>query len=222
VGAAAYWLPSTALVSAHARRLFGVHATVPSRQAVALTVDDGPHPQGTPAMLAALERAEAPATFFLSGEQVERWPSVAADIVSAGHQIGVHGHRHRNLMRLTPRQVRADLRRATEAIATATGQAPRYYRPPYGILTTPALAFARSMGWQTILWRRDGKDWEAEATAASIADRILRKLEPGDIILLHDADHYSAEGSWRQAVAAADLLTAVVRERGLRLAELQL
>src|SRR5207244_1342040 len=154
LGAAAYWLPSATLVSARMRRLFGVRATIDRADAVALTFDDGPHPEGTRAVLAALERADVRATFFLVGEQVERWPQLAAEIAAAGHEIGVHCHRHRNLIRLLPRQVRSDLDHAADVIGQATAREPRVYRPPYGILTMPALAYARRAGWEIVLWRR--------------------------------------------------------------------
>ena len=222
VGAAvASWLPATALVSARARRLFDVRATLDRRDAVALTFDDGPHPEGTRAILEGLEEARAPATFFLVGEQVERYPELAAAIVAGGHQIGIHCHRHRNLMRLTPRQVADDLRRAAEVIATAAGVEPRYYRPPYGVLTTPALLLARAHGWQTVLWRREGADWEVRATPRSIADRILRHVAPGDVLLLHDADHYSSLGSWRRTRGALDVIFAELGRLGLRPAQLE-
>lgn len=218
-GAAAYWLPAAALVSARARRLFRVHATVPGPRIV-LTFDDGPHLQGTPACLAALDRLGLPAVFFLVGEQVQRYPTLAAEIAAAGHQIGLHCHRHRNLMRLTPRQTRDDLARAVYLIAEATGSEPRHYRPPYGILTTAALASARNLGCEVVLWRRDGHDWEGDATAGSISRRILRALAPGDVVLLHDADHYSAAGSWRHTLAALDPIAAGLEQRRLHAAPL--
>src|SRR5207248_7423807 len=121
-GALAYWLPSAALVSPPLARMLGVRTSVDGGRRVALTFDDGPHAEGTPAILAALEREGAKATFFLVGEQVERRPGLAAEIAAAGHAVGVHCHRHRNLMRLPPRQVRNDLDRAAEAIASATGR----------------------------------------------------------------------------------------------------
>src|SRR4051794_23279220 len=89
--------------------------------AVALTFDDGPHAAGTPATLEALREANVRATFFLVGEQVERYPSLAAEIAAAGHAIGVHCQRHRNQLRLTPRQLREDLTRAHARIAETTG-----------------------------------------------------------------------------------------------------
>src|SRR4051794_30497856 len=73
--------------------------------AIALTFDDGPHPEGTPAVLDALDRAGARATFFLVGERVERAPHVAREIVARGHAVAIHGYRHRSLMRLGPRAI---------------------------------------------------------------------------------------------------------------------
>jgi peptidoglycan/xylan/chitin deacetylase (PgdA/CDA1 family) len=202
------------------RRLFGVRATLDYPDAVGLTFDDGPHPEGTRAVLAALEEGHAHATFFLVGEQVERRPELVAEIVAAGHEVGLHCQRHRNLMRLTPRQVRADLNRAAEVIRETTGRKVRLYRPPYGILTVPALAYARRAGWEVVLWRRDGEDWQARATAESIARKVLRRLTPGDVILLHDADHYSARDSWRDTARALPLLLRELARRELRAASL--
>jgi peptidoglycan-N-acetylglucosamine deacetylase len=209
-----YWLPSACLVSAQLRRVLGVRATVGAGE-VALTFDDGPHPEGTPAVLEVLEAHNARATFFLVGEQVRRRPALAARVAAGGHAVGVHCDVHRGLMRLTPRQVAADLERAFEAIGAATGRAPGLYRPPYGILTAPALLQARRRGWTTVLWRQDGHDWDARATAHSIASR-LGAFEPGDILLLHDSDAYGADRSWERTAAALPHLLAEIRRRNLR------
>src|SRR5213596_630283 len=102
---------------------------------VALTFDDGPHPQGTPAVMEALAAAGATATFFLVGEQVERRPALVGEIVAAGHGVALHGHRHRNLLRVAPRALAADLARGAAVIEGATGVAVARYRPPYGIFS---------------------------------------------------------------------------------------
>jgi peptidoglycan/xylan/chitin deacetylase (PgdA/CDA1 family) len=167
-------------------------------------------------VLELLAEAAAPAVFFLVGEQVERWPRLSAEIAAAGHEIALHCHRHRSLLRLTPRAVSEDLARAEESICQATGRAPRLYRPPYGILTTPALVLALRRGWDTYLWSRDGHDWEASATAASIASRLADGLTAGDVLLLHDSDHYGAPGSWQATVGALPLVLGAMNDRGLR------
>jgi len=166
-------------------------------------------------MLELLAAANAKATFFLAGEQVARRPALASEIVTAGHEVGVHCLRHRNLMWLTPRQVADDLARAEDVIVAATGAEPRFHRPPFGILTTAALAIARRHGWETVLWRRDGADWEAKTDPNRIASKILSRLEPGDVVLLHDADYYSAPGSWRRAEGALKLVLEELGRRGL-------
>jgi peptidoglycan-N-acetylglucosamine deacetylase len=197
------------------RRALAVRDRAIDAGVVALTFDDGPHPRGTPATLAALERVGALATFFLVGEQVERDPALAAEIVASGHEVGVHCDRHRNLLRLSPAQVGDDLERAEAAIAGATGRTARLYRPPYGVLTTAALVHARRRGWQPLLWTRWGRDWRARATPASIASEATAGLSGGEVVLLHDADHYSAPGSWQRTVASLSRVIEEIERAGL-------
>ena len=212
----AYSLPSVVVGIAPLRRLAGVRDRVPDPEGVALTFDDGPHPQGTQAVLESLAAADARATFFLVGEQVERNASLGAEIVAAGHEVALHCHRHRNLLRLTPAQLREDLRRALAAIGDSTAIAPRLYRPPYGIFTAAGLRLARQIGCEPWLWTRDGRDWRAKATAESIARRVTRRLRGGDVLLLHDSDAYSAPGSWQRTARALPLVLDELGQRGLR------
>ena len=212
----AYWLPGAAAVCGPLRAVFGVRDRLDAADRVLLTFDDGPHPQATPAVLELLRAAGVQATFFLVGEQVERWPQLAAEIASAGHEVALHCHRHRCLLRLTPRQVRDDLRRAHAVIGETTGRAPRRYRPPYGIFNASALALARAHGWELLLWSKDGRDWQRRATAHSITAHATRGLRGGDVILLHDADHYSAPGSWRQTIAALPRIVEAIDHQRLR------
>ncbi|HLI61267.1 MAG TPA: polysaccharide deacetylase family protein [Solirubrobacteraceae bacterium] len=171
--------------------------------AVALTFDDGPHAEGTAQVLALLERHGARATFFLVGEQVRRLPSLAREIADAGHGIGLHGNTHRCELRLTPAALAEDRARGLEAIHAATGVVPSIHRPPYGAASGPGIVLARRAGLQTILWSRWGRDWRAAATAESVVGDVTRRgpLER-DIVLLHDADHYAAPGSFRATVGA--------------------
>ena len=183
---------------------------------VAITFDDGPHPQGTPAVLEALREAGASATFFLAGEQVLRRPALAAEIVAAGHRVELHCHRHRNQLRLSARMLLEDADRAKAAIEEASGQAIADYRPPYGIFSAIGLRTIRSRGWRPVLWSRWGRDWTRRATPASIARRALAGARAGDILLLHDADYYSAPGSWTRTAAALPIILEELEARGLK------
>jgi peptidoglycan-N-acetylglucosamine deacetylase len=183
---------------------------------VAVTFDDGPHPQGTPAVLETLREAGARATFFLVGEQVERNGSLAAEIVAAGHNVGVHGHRHRNTLRLTPSQFSADTERGLATIADSTGLEPVLYRPPYGIFSAGAMGIVRRRGLRALLWSRWAHDWRARTTAGAIAAEASAGLRGGDVLLLHDADHYSARGCWERTAAALPEVLAAIAATGLR------
>ena len=201
-GAAAVWsAPAPAPVVPAVCRMFGIRRRLDG-PGIALTFDDGPHAHGTPAVLAELARAGIPATFFLVGEQVERDPSLAAEIVAAGHAIALHGYAHRLLLLRTPAALEGDLDRALSVIEGATGVSPTVYRPPYGVFSAGSLALCRRRGWVPTLWSRWGRDWGARETPSAIARRAAAGAVASDIILLHDADHYSSTGSWRRTSAA--------------------
>lgn len=215
IALASYLLPGLAAAVPALRGPLGVEDRTAAGEGYALTFDDGPHAQGTPAVLELLADAGVRATFFLVGEQVRRNPSLAREIVAAGHGIGLHCERHRNLLRLTPGQTRVDIERAEQAIGEATGIAPMLYRPPYGVLNAAALRLARGRGWRTLLWSHWGRDWERRATPESIAARVTDRASAGAVLLLHDADDYSAAGSWRKTAQALPRVLATLAERGL-------
>ena len=208
-------LPALAPIVPTVANVLAVPRRLDSHNSVFLTFDDGPHPQGTPAVLNLLAKAGATATFFLVGEQVERRPQLAAEIAAAGHGVAIHCHRHRNHLRLHPRQITEDLNRAQECISEATDLEPRLYRPPYGIFSGESLALVRRRGWWPLLWSAWGRDWRKNITAERIAALATRGLGPGSVILLHDADYYSATESWQRTVAALPRIIDEVAERGL-------
>jgi peptidoglycan/xylan/chitin deacetylase (PgdA/CDA1 family) len=198
-------------VSAAAAGRIGVDRTIPG-DGVALTFDDGPHPEGTPAVLEILAGAGARATFFLVGEQVERRPALAARIASDGHLVALHAQRHRLQPRLSPRAVREDLQRGRAVLEDAAGATIQLHRPPYGVYSPAGLDAARAAGLRPLLWSRWGKDWRRFTTPARIAARSTREIGPGDVILLHDADFYSARGSYLRTVEALpDILGRIQR-----------
>jgi len=190
-------------------------------EGVALTFDDGPHPQGTPLVLETLREAGVTATFFLAGEQAVRRPALVAEIVAAGHRAELHCHRHRNLLRLTRGQFLEDAERARAAIEEASGQRVVAYRPPYGIFSGAALRAVRRRGWLPVLWSRWGRDWTRRATSHSIARRATSSARDGDILLLHDSDAYSAPGSWVRTAAALPIILEELDRRGLKVISLR-
>jgi peptidoglycan/xylan/chitin deacetylase (PgdA/CDA1 family) len=182
---------------------------------VALTFDDGPHPRGTPAVLEALDRAGARASFFVVGEAVRRHRGLLAEILSGGHAIALHGDRHLPHVLMLPGSVRRDLERGQAEIEQQAGVAITALRAPYGAASLATLAYARRRGLTVAGWTRWGWDWRAAATADSITTAATRSLGGGEVILLHDSDAYSAPGSWRAAAAAVPLICARIERAGL-------
>jgi peptidoglycan/xylan/chitin deacetylase (PgdA/CDA1 family) len=216
--AAAWSLPALAPLHPPLSNALAIQTRI--LKGVALTFDDGPHPLGTPAILELLAAAGVHATFFMVGEQVLRSPAVAAEVVAAGHAVAVHGHRHRNLLRLSPAAIATDFDRAHATIGEATGRAATLHRAPYGIYSWPALRAVRARGWTPVLWSRWGRDWTRRATATGIAVKVADGVRDGDVLLLHDADDYGAPDSWRRTLAALPIVLEAVGDAGLSFAQL--
>ena len=180
---------------------------------VALTFDDGPDPDATPAVLEALLAAGARAVFFLVGEQVEAHPELARQVADEGHVVALHGFRHVEHDELGD-EARADLERGAAAVATATGVDPRLYRPPYGRFSEPSYAAARELGLTPVYWSAWGSDWEP-IPPERIAETVGRDLEPGAIVLLHDSARYATRPSAVPTAEALPAILAAMEERGL-------
>ncbi len=159
----------------------------PEARAVALTFDDGPHPESTRAILEILARDGDRATFFLVGERVDRHPDVVREIVAAGHTLGVHGYRHAWLHALwTPRAIAADIDRARDAVERAAGVRPHLFRPPIGIVSPRTAAGAKRARAPIVLFSVRSGDGVATRVDA-VVRRVNRRLRGGAIVLLHDA-----------------------------------
>ncbi len=217
---AAHWAPAAAAVLPQAARALGIPNTLRSGRGVLLSFDDGPHPQGTPAVLAQLDRARAPAVFFVSGEQAARHPELVREVAAAGHELALHGYRHQTRRQWSRRLLAEDTRRALEAVSAAAGAVPRLYRPPHGVFTLTGLRLIRDLGLQPLLWSKWGRDWERRATASTIAHHATMGIRAGDVLLLHDADHYGAHGNWRATAAALPQIAERIAAAGLQAASL--
>lgn len=213
-------LPAGGSVCPLCRSLLGLRDRVADPGAVALTFDDGPHPEATPRLLEILAARDVRATFFLVGEQVKKRPALAAAIAAQGHEIGLHSYSHAALTWLTPQAMREELDRSAAAIGDTIGRVPDIFRPPRGVFTYSALAEVRRRGWQPVLWAVDGRDWRQSATAGSIYGRLARRLAGGDVVLLHDSDFYSSPRSWVDTLDAVPLLLDEISRRGLKMTTL--
>lgn len=155
---------------------------------IALTFDDGPHPEYTPKLLDTLQEFGIQANFFVLGEQAQRWPHLIARMAAEGHHIGLHGWQHRSFPTLDPQALRASLRRTQEVLAAATGGIPdtfRQVRPPNGLVTPCTLHHLKQGGFQTVMWTVVPEDW-LDLPVSVIVERVMTQIRPGALIVLHD------------------------------------
>ena len=163
------------------------HRSGPSSQPyVAMTFDDGPHPQNTPRLLNILRDRNIKATFYVIGNCVDRHPHIVRRIVAEGHEIGNHTYTHRRLTTLGSSEVRTEMRKTQAAIVRAAGVKPRTMRPPYGALRTDQRnTIFSEFGYPTIMWSVDPQDWKRPGPSI-VSSRILSSSRNGSIILAHD------------------------------------
>jgi peptidoglycan/xylan/chitin deacetylase (PgdA/CDA1 family) len=157
-----------------------------ARGEIAITIDDGPDPEVTPRVLEVLAAFEARASFFCIGERVTRYPDLAQEIVRRGHSVENHSQRHRHSFSLLgPSRMAAEIARAQESIARATGETPRFFRAPAGLRNPFLEPILKRLKLQLVSWTRRGFD-TVNADAGDVYRRLSRSLGDGDILLLHD------------------------------------
>jgi peptidoglycan/xylan/chitin deacetylase (PgdA/CDA1 family) len=155
---------------------------------VALTFDDGPSPEHTPKILSLLDAAKIKATFFVIGRKAEAHPEIIRAIKARGHAIGLHSYAHHRLFSLRSlRYVRADLERCRKAVEAITGEPAILFRPPIGHMSPRIAKAVDELGLVVVGWSIRGLDGTAGARPAEVARRVVDRLEPGAIVLLHDA-----------------------------------
>lgn len=199
-------------------RLPGIERAARPGTAV-LTFDDGPDPEGTPAVLGALEAAGVHATFFLLGEQLMANPRLGGEIARAGHEIALHGFGHTHHDELRDQAARDDLARGLGTVEAATGRRPRFYRPPYGFFSEASHAACADLGLEPVYWTAWGADWESIAPER-IAGLVTADLTEGAIVLLHDSVRYGHRDSALPTAHAIPLIAAAAGERELKLVTL--
>lgn len=154
--------------------------------AVIFTYDDGPTPVRTPAVLRALAEHDATATFFVLMTSVGTNPELLAEVIAAGHEIGLHGVDHRHLSALSPRTVEDNLRRGKAELEDAVGREVRWFRPPYGDQSPATWRAIRRAGMTSVIWSATSWDWNAGVDNDMRVRMATMSLRAGSIILLHD------------------------------------
>lgn len=156
------------------------------RKVVAITFDDGPHPENTPRLLDMLKERRIKATFYVVGNMVKYSPQLIRRMIAEGHEIGNHTVTHGNLARMSDDALRKELQAAHDQIIAETGVTPRTMRPPGGaIKKSQKELMLREFGYPTILWSVDPEDWKRPGPAV-VASRLVNGASPGGILLVHD------------------------------------
>jgi peptidoglycan/xylan/chitin deacetylase (PgdA/CDA1 family) len=179
------------------------------RAAIALTFDDGPHPETTPALLDALAAAGARATFFLVGEQARRHPELARRIAAAGHAIGNHTQRHRLLAFRARDEIADEISACQATLAAVLGARPSLFRTPHGFKAIGLGRLLAREGLRSVAWQGTVRDTDGPGSDA-IVERVLRIAAPGRIVLLHD--NPTTRGHTAEAIGR---IVAGCRARGL-------
>ena len=207
----------------------GVHSMVPWSQlyganfngaprgtrTLALTYDDGPNDPYTGQLLEILDKHGVKATFFLLGQFVSERPELARAVVAAGHAVGSHGYTHRNLIFVSPAELRRQLERASQVIEAATGVRPKLFRPPFGGRRPGTFSVVREFGMVPVMWRVTCNDWSA-SSHQSIVARAVAKTRGGDVILLHDGGHLKMGTDRSHTIRATDELVRLYQGEGYR------
>ncbi|MDO8489562.1 MAG: polysaccharide deacetylase family protein [Candidatus Omnitrophota bacterium] len=194
-----------------------IYRVLSKEKVAALTFDDGPSPVWTPQILAVLKAADVKATFFMIGEHVQRFPELAKSVAEQGHEIGNHTYDHRGIFYYKPDELDKEVKEAEEIIKSVTGIKTKYFRPPKAWLTRQEKFQLKDMGYETVLWSLNSKDW-VTFDDRYIVKYILHHIQPGDILLFHDSGGvFKPEGGNRkETVKAVSRLIDKLKEQGYR------
>ena len=186
-----------------------------ARREIAITIDDGPDPAVTPAVLDLLDVHGAKATFFCIGTQVRAHPGLCREIVRRGHSVQNHSDRHSTRFSLLgPKGMAREIAAAQASLADITGEAPCFFRAPAG-LRNPFLApVLQRLDLQLVSWTRRGFD-TVRREPTDVLARLARGLAAGDIVLVHDGNAARAEDGRAVALAVLPELLARTKSLGL-------
>ena len=171
-------------------RLLPIYNVKTEEKKIALTFDAAWGADDTDALIAILQKYNAPATFFVVGEWVDKYPDEVKKLSEAGNDVMNHSATHPYMTSLSEAQMKEQLETCNGKIEAITGKRPTLFRCPYGDYDNRVVSTVESIGMKTIQWDVDSLDWKDSATVESIVSRVTSKVKNGSIVLFHiDADH---------------------------------
>lgn len=186
-----------------------------ANDALALTFDDGPCLTATPEILDLLQEQAVPATFFMIGERVRRHPDLARRVFHEGHQIANHSDRHVAFRSLVPSVCQREAEKADRTFRAVVGVAPRFYRPPKGLINRHVVRALAGAGYHVATWSRMPGDYFPWHTAGRIA-KGLSRVRAGDIVVLHDGLSLQPEPDRRRTLSILPRFISGMKKQGLR------
>jgi peptidoglycan/xylan/chitin deacetylase (PgdA/CDA1 family) len=180
---------------------------------IALTFDDGPHPYITPKILEVLERYCVKASFFVVGDQLEKFPNITRQAYQLGHTIGNHTYSHRSLLFAGRGTALAEIRNCDKIITQIIGERAYLFRPPFGLCNLTSYSVARQLGYKVVYWSIDPKDWESKKPA-TILEHLIAQIHSGAIVLFHDNNRAEISKERTATIVALELAIPILQSYG--------
>lgn len=214
-----YFMTFYAFIPGLLSRVFGyrVFKKGVAKNELALTFDDGPDPIYTEQLLDLLKKFNAKATFFVVGVHAKQYPELLVRMKEEGHTIGVHNYEHKTNWFMRPKTVKKHIELTNDIIEKVTGERSIYYRPPWGIMNL--FDYRNVSKLHIVLWSSLFGDWSEKLTADKLKKRMLKKVEPGEVLLLHDCGRTlgaDVDAPRNMLIALESFLT-VATEKGLKM-----
>ncbi|MBE6777071.1 MAG: deacetylase [Ruminococcaceae bacterium] len=180
-------------ISADNNRLLPIYCVETDKKQVAISFDAAWGNDDTDDLIKILKEYDVPATFFVVGAWVDKYPESVKALSDAGHQIQNHSNTHPHMPQLSKAQMKDEIESCNDKIKAVTGVQPTLLRPPYGDYDNALIETMQELKMHTIQWDVDSLDWKENATPDSICQRVTSKVKNGSIVLFHnDADHTPA------------------------------
>ena len=192
-----------------------VVSSTPPKKLIALTFDDGPYGPSTQAILKILEQEKVPATFFLVGKNVQKYPEEVQQEVANGNVIGNHSYSHsKKMATMSAAELRADVSLNEKLITNDVHISPDLFRAPYGSTSSAMFTELHAEGYKVVGWTLDPRDWDNKNSSKKIIATVLHKIKPGAIILLHDGHETGISYSRTNTINALPTIIASLKKEG--------